>query len=296
VSIIHPGLAIRDFDMAPVFERREHHEEIGRAVFNTSDIPDVSYALVFVIEPGWPPLFHHDRSARFGNQLLRGLVRANQRNIGIMRPRVHGQQGLHGGYECAVGVRWDDPLLFQMRLENVFFESPPNRAVTGAIDDVQFHDLVLQQPQCPACAALRRLGTSQGNQLGFLLAVENPGNGWRRSWLAAQHSLDAFFPQLFAHPVNHRCAGLQGLDDLVVAPSFAGFRDVRLLQDPRLHQALRRAAPFPDQRCKLFTIVVAQPHNIFLYDNFLRRHDRLCRSGRGESESSNPFKMVEANH
>jgi hypothetical protein len=46
-------------DLPPAFERREHHEEIGRAV-----------ALVFVIEPGWPPLFHLDRSPRFGNQLL----------------------------------------------------------------------------------------------------------------------------------------------------------------------------------------------------------------------------------
>jgi hypothetical protein len=32
-------VAIRDFDMPPAFERREHHEEIGRAV-----------ALAFVIE------------------------------------------------------------------------------------------------------------------------------------------------------------------------------------------------------------------------------------------------------
>jgi hypothetical protein len=53
----------------------------------------------------------------------------------------------------------------------MFFESPPDRAVAGAIDDVQFHDLVLRQPQCPACAALGGFGTSQGDQLGFLLAI-----------------------------------------------------------------------------------------------------------------------------
>src|ERR1700730_14097594 len=57
MSIIHGGVAIRDFDMPPAFERREPHEEIDRAV-----------ALVFVIEPRWPPLFPLDRSARFGNQ------------------------------------------------------------------------------------------------------------------------------------------------------------------------------------------------------------------------------------
>jgi hypothetical protein len=27
VSIIHGGMAIRDFDMAPTFERSKHHEE-----------------------------------------------------------------------------------------------------------------------------------------------------------------------------------------------------------------------------------------------------------------------------
>src|SRR5580704_12756312 len=114
MSIIHGGVTIRDFDMPPAFERREHHEEIGRAV-----------ALVFVIEPGWPPLFHPDRSAGFGNQLLRGLIQANQRNTGIARSRVHGQHVFHGRHERAVGLRWDDPLLFQMRLENVFLRVRP---------------------------------------------------------------------------------------------------------------------------------------------------------------------------
>jgi hypothetical protein len=42
--------------------------------------------------------------------------------------------------------------------------------------------------------------------------------------------------------------------------------------------------------------VVAQPYNIFLYENFIRSHDRLRRSRRDESESSNPFKLVEAKH
>ena len=41
----------------------------------------------------------------------------------------------------------------------------------GAIDNAEFHDLVLQQPQGPARTSLRRFGTSQGNQFGFLLAI-----------------------------------------------------------------------------------------------------------------------------
>src|SRR3984893_17633429 len=36
----------------------------------------------------------------------------------------------------------------------MFFECPPNRRVAGAIDNLQFHDLFLQQPQGPARASL----------------------------------------------------------------------------------------------------------------------------------------------
>jgi hypothetical protein len=51
VSIVHGSVTIGDFDMPPAFERREHHEEVGRPV-----------ALVFVVEAGmvelgWRPGF-----------------------------------------------------------------------------------------------------------------------------------------------------------------------------------------------------------------------------------------------
>src|SRR6516165_3602874 len=100
--------------MPPAFERREHHEEIGCAI-----------AFILVIEPGGPSLLHPDRSARFGNQLLRSLVQANQRNNGIARPRVYGQHVFHGRHERAIGFGRDDPLPFQMRLENVFLSVRP---------------------------------------------------------------------------------------------------------------------------------------------------------------------------
>ena len=59
VSVVHGGVAIRDLDMAPAFERRKHHEEVGGAV-----------ALVLVIETGRASRFHRDRHARLGEQLL----------------------------------------------------------------------------------------------------------------------------------------------------------------------------------------------------------------------------------
>src|SRR5260370_68234 len=114
MSIIHGGVAIRDFDMAPAFERSKHHEEVGGAV-----------ALVLVIATGRASRFHRDRQARLCEELLGGLVQANQRVIRIAWPRVDGQHVFHGSYERAVGLRRDDPALAAMRLENVFLSVRP---------------------------------------------------------------------------------------------------------------------------------------------------------------------------
>ena len=40
-------------------------------------------------------------------------------------PRVDGQHVFHGGYERAIGLRRDDPLLLAMGPENVFFRTRP---------------------------------------------------------------------------------------------------------------------------------------------------------------------------
>src|ERR1035437_6668147 len=139
-------------------------------------------------------------------------------------------------------------------------------------------------------------GTSQRNQFGFFLAVENPRNRRCRPLLAAQHSLEAFFHQLLPDPVNHGCGGLQRLDDPVVTPAFTVFGNVSHQQYPRLQQALRCALALSYQRFKLFAFLAAQPHNILLYRNPLRSHDRLRRLRRHGIDSQNPYpcKLIEA--
>src|SRR5947209_2166413 len=100
--------------MWPAFERREQHEQVGGAV-----------TLVLVVDAGCTSSFHRDWRARLGNELLRGLVQAHQRVIGIVRSRVDGQHIFHGGYEGAVSLRRDDPALPAMRLETVFLSVRP---------------------------------------------------------------------------------------------------------------------------------------------------------------------------
>jgi hypothetical protein len=74
---------------------------------------------------GWAPRFHRDRHARLGDQLLGALVEANQRTIRIVWPRIDGQDIFHGGYERAVGLRRDDPVLAAMGLKSVFLSARP---------------------------------------------------------------------------------------------------------------------------------------------------------------------------
>ena len=47
---------------------------------------------------------------------------------------------------------------------------------------------------------------------------------------------------------------------------------------------------------RLFPFAVAPPHNIFFYENFFVAMIASRRSGRDESELSNPLKPVEAEH
>ena len=60
----------------------------------------------------------------------------------------------------------------------------------------------------------------------YLSRRQKSSNGRHRARLAAQHGLEAFFHQLFAHPINHGWAGFQSFNDPVVAPPFASFRDI----------------------------------------------------------------------
>jgi hypothetical protein len=66
VCVIHGGMAIGRLDVPPTFQRREQHEQIGRAV-----------ALMLVIMPRGTARLRRHRHARFGDQLLLGLVQAN---------------------------------------------------------------------------------------------------------------------------------------------------------------------------------------------------------------------------
>src|SRR5271169_1937798 len=100
--------------MTPAFQRREHHEQVGRPV-----------ALVLIIITFGVAWLGWDRHPRLSDELLRGLVQADHGAIRIMRPVIDFQHVFHARYECRVGIRRNDPLLFQVRLKEVFFSVRP---------------------------------------------------------------------------------------------------------------------------------------------------------------------------
>jgi hypothetical protein len=82
--------------------------------------------------------------------------RQDQWAVGVMWPCVEGQHVFHGGYKRIVGLWRDDQALAAKRFEMVFLSVRPI-VESLALDETEFHNLVLQKPQGPTPASLGRL-------------------------------------------------------------------------------------------------------------------------------------------
>src|ERR1700687_5701449 len=118
----------------------------------------------------------------------------------------------------------------------MFFLRPPDRVVAGALDNVQFDDLLLEQAQAPTGETLRGRREGQCDQFCFCYAVENPRPGGIGIVFAPQHRLEPLLDQLASGPLDSGNAGVQRRGNPAVAPAFAEFRYVRLQQDAGLRQ------------------------------------------------------------
>jgi hypothetical protein len=111
--------------------------------------------------------------------------------------------------------------------------------------------------------------------------------------LAAQHGFEALFHKLLAHPVNHGHAGFESLDDPAVTPPFTSFRDT--FNNIRAFSS-RCAGLFPF-RISVSSRSRSSPPSLTTYFfteiSFAAMIASLASSG-DESESPNPFKLVEA--
>src|SRR5437763_1450003 len=99
LRIIHGGVAVGNLNAPPAFQRRKHHEQIGRAV-----------AFILIVAPSWSPGLRRNWDTRFGDELLRGFVQANQGKRRIGRALIDFQHVLHASYEGSVAIGRNDPL------------------------------------------------------------------------------------------------------------------------------------------------------------------------------------------
>src|SRR6202140_3548158 len=114
VGIIDGGVTVGHFHMPPAFQRRECHEQIGHAI-----------ARVFVIMTRLASGFGGNRLARFDEHLLRGFGEGHEGALGIARSLIDLQHVFHVGDKGRAGLGRNDPLLLQVRLENVFLRVRP---------------------------------------------------------------------------------------------------------------------------------------------------------------------------
>src|ERR1700722_13503389 len=111
---VRGGALVGDLDMPPALQRREQHEQVGRA------IPPV----LIIVSRDMPGLCL-DRRARLRDQLFRGLIQAHHGTVRIVWPMIHLQHIFHVRHERSVGFGRDDELLVQMLYDNFFFSVSP---------------------------------------------------------------------------------------------------------------------------------------------------------------------------
>src|SRR5580693_391573 len=155
----------------------------------------------------------------------------------------------------------------------MFFLRSPDRVVAGALDNVQFDDLLLEQAQAPTGETLRGRRECQCDQLCFCRAVENAWTGGIGIVFTGQHRLEPFLDQMAPGPLDIGDAGVQRRGNPAVAPTFARIRHVRLQENARLRQQLRRTLTFAAQLIELGTFLRGQPHYVFLDGDLFPGHE-----------------------
>ena len=97
--------------VAPAGQRLHFQEDLRDSVPHVFVLPALGLA-----GPGW------DLVADFPDQLLVGLVHAEDGPARCVRPGIDFQHVLHAGHECGIAPWRDPPVLLQVRLEFRFFK------------------------------------------------------------------------------------------------------------------------------------------------------------------------------
>src|SRR5947209_9905174 len=112
LGVVTPGPPCRDLDVTPAPQRLTHHELVANAL-----------ALVLVVHPGLPAPFGLPWRLHLTEELLAGLVEADQRVPPVVRQEVRLEHVFHSPAVLPVGVVRHTPGLREPRVDVVFFRA-----------------------------------------------------------------------------------------------------------------------------------------------------------------------------
>ena len=145
-----------------------------------------------------------------------------------------------------------------------FFQCLAHGFGADAVHYLAFHQPIRQQLQRPGGPALRRLGADQGNQLGFIMAVQLLGTTVKLL-LASQGPLQTLLHTAAAHPSHRGGARLQDPGNLHVFRGAIGLVLIAKQQDAGVSLLVSRRPSSGHQRHQFLLLILHQPYPVFLH-------------------------------
>jgi hypothetical protein len=144
-----------------------------------------------------------------------------------------------------------------------FFQRLAHCFVRDGVDNLPLDQSRGQQPQGPPLSPFGRGATGQGDQMGFLLAVEAPlGRG--KAGPGIQGGLQPRLGEALAHPLDGRPTRFQGLANLAVGPATAFVAGIRFEQDARSGQGACGGVATRDQALQSDALCFGESDEVLL--------------------------------
>ena len=195
-----------------------------------------------------------------------GLLKSMAAKMGP--PKIEGTDG--------VGLRWDDPLLLEVRLESVFLSVRP--IVLSLARSTMFSCTTALS----SSVSVHRLRPFGGGEQASAISLASlaPSKmrflaGWESAYGSGLHrGLPPARPPAGALQGDGDDAGVQRFGDLAVTPGFAGLRGIGLQQDACLQHLPCRTCALLYQRVEAFQAQVdLSAWDVSLYGRLFRDHD-----------------------
>lgn len=236
---------IGDRHLAPAGQRLTQHEQRTHAP-----------TLALVIDPRRLSRCGRHGHACIGHQLLTRLVQTHQRATRVVGTGIHLQDVLHVPDELATELIRQTPILFQPRLEFVFF-SVRRTVIRDSVDNVQFDQFVGQKTEGPASPTFWRRGlhataTRCASWAPSSLRRRVVGDGRGRSAASGPSS---------THRVRTRSTlerHVQRVHNLVVTPGRTAWPFIGLQENARVHQRASRRLPYTHQLLRVSPLLPKQ--------------------------------------